>query len=104
MIKAEPQHCALCAGPCCVLRVTAVKPNWKEKMLEPVLRIPTPAGPAWAYSSGEEPDTAPYPAGLHGVCRHEMNRSANVAAGVGCEGSGLLITGLPKNQSKDKVA
>lgn len=72
-------------------------------MLEPVLRIPTPAGLEWAYSSGEELNASPSPAGLHGVWRHEMNSKSRCGCGVGCEGSGLLITGLPKNQSKGKV-
>lgn len=56
--KAEPQHCALCVGPCCVLRVTAVRLNLKGKMLEPVLHIHTPVVLEWAYSLGKELNTS----------------------------------------------
>lgn len=67
--KAEPQHCALCVGPCCVLRVTAVRPNLKGKMLEPVLHIHTPVVLEWAYSLGKELNTCLI-AGLVGVYSH----------------------------------
>lgn len=66
-------------------------------MLEPVLHIHTLVVLEWAYSLGKEPNTSTYFARLDGVCGHETNSSINVIVGVVCKGSGLLITGSPKN-------
>lgn len=53
VIKAEHRHCALYVGPCCVLRVTAVKLNWKEKMLVLVQHIRLPVALEWEFFSGK---------------------------------------------------
>lgn len=66
-------------------------------MLEPVLHIHTRVVLEWAYSLGKELNASTYIARLHGACGCEMNSSINVIVGVACKGSGLLITGLPKN-------